>query len=75
MTDRIQRLRKFFVEEHRHREQRSKPCDPFRLAAASARYSLSFGRAMTFGLRSALMVRSIMPTALEGRPPSWTRSS
>ena len=34
MTDRIQRLRKFFVEEHRHREQRSKPCDPFRLAAA-----------------------------------------
>ena len=34
MTDRIQRLRKFFVVEHRHREQRSRPCDPFRLAAS-----------------------------------------
>ena len=45
------------------------------IEVGSEDYSLSCGSAMTFGERVALMVRSTMPTASEGRPPSSPRSS
>lgn len=34
MTERVQLLRKFFIEEQKHREHRSSPVDPFMLAAS-----------------------------------------
>ena len=34
MTERVQFLRKFFIEEQKHRERRSSPVDLFMLAAS-----------------------------------------